>query len=117
MQLSDFTIDARVRYQGMRGYVTLVGRKYVHVKMDTSGLVRRFLPEELELLPVPKPHVYDPSKPLSTRVYAHAARERMRTNARQRRLLSRNGPASRDRMSLPLISTEPGVMIPTVRQW
>jgi hypothetical protein len=136
VNLTDFAVSDRVKdREGLRGHVTSVGRKYVHVTLDTSQLLRQYLPGDLTRvtpLMMPRtrpvrvwsppaqapPQRREPPRPLLlgdllAPEHTLVARSTMRTNARQRRL-TRNG-ADRYNVMLPLVSDEPGVMIPTRR--
>jgi hypothetical protein len=100
MQLADFTVKDHVKdREGLRGHVTKLGRKYVYVTMETSGIERRYSPDDLVLMPKVMLPAYT-GKPQTTRTYEHK-QPVVRTGARQARLLRRNGPAPRDYMSLP----------------
>lgn len=113
MELSDFPPGTRVELSpatdawmsGDRfGTVEPVkGRKYVSVKMDRSGMVRKLTPDLL----TPEPGIVtairegqEAYRLRSTRYTAPKVTPRPNQNAKTRRLLRRNGPADATRMSL-----------------
>lgn len=117
MELSDFQVGNRVELSpatdawmmGDRfGEVVNVGRMLVWVEMDVSGKVRKLHPENIGSIIGDEPVTfalsqeapYVPPKLTSTRYTAPKVTPRPNQNAKTRRMLRRNGPASVTRMFL-----------------